>query len=567
MTRRPPMGAADRGMTSTRQTVSTAPSAPAGQPAGIRAEGIDFRYGRVLALRGVDLVVPSGTITSLLGPNGAGKTTMLWIIATLRRPESGTVWIDGIEAGKSPTLVRRKMGFVGHRNGHFPNLSCTENLALFAGFHKVPTPAIAVEEAIARVGLSAQASKRASTLSHGSARRLAIARALLHSPSVLVFDEPYSGLDVSSASALDDLIGALASKGCTILMATHDVERAREISQHLVRLDQGRVAWSAAAQDVDRAMLLAGDGQAGSGSDGGQALSATTRIQRGSAAAAFGAPARSSSAIAKAIASSLRTRSPVHRRPLYPAAPVRLHLGSISKNAAGKAAAARDEPGPLLMPALALARKDLAVEWRARRTLPATVVFALIIIMLFGYAFPSGPEDMRDLAPGVMWVALIFGAMPGLARAVYADEETGALDSIRISPIDRGALFFGPWLSAWVMSVVTACLLIPALVALLQVDVSAIPSLISIAAFGLVGWAAAGVLTSAMAVSARARELLLPVILLPLVLPLILAAVTATAGVLGDPNAHVGTSLVLVGAYDVVFLVAGFLLMPFVLEA
>ena len=479
------------------------------------ARGIDYRYGRVLALRSVDLDVPSGTVTALLGSNGAGKTTLLEVLATLRRPESGNIFVGSHDIRIQPTRARRQIGFVGHRNGHFPNLTCIENLMLHAGFHHIEDPDDAVARALESVGLTSWADRFASQLSHGAARRLSIARAILHSPGVLLFDEPYAGLDRSSAVALDELIASLAQNGRSIVLATHDVRKARTVCDRLVYIEDGRVAWTVLASDVDEDVLSGG-----------------------------------------AMPDAASSGSP----------PSTLGPNTDSAPYDQRMVDQTDDSGPLWSAAIAIARKDLTAEWRARSTLPATIVYALIIAIVFGYAFPRGPEALRELAPGALWVALLFGAMPGLSRAISADAESGALDSLRVSPIDRGALFVGPWLSAWGMSVVTAAALMPVVVALLGLDIAHVPALFGIAVLGLIGWSAAGVLTSAMAVTARAREILLPVILLPLVLPLILPAVTATAAALGDPNSQVAASLTIVGAYDVVFLVAGFLLLPFVLD-
>jgi heme exporter protein B len=196
------------------------------------------------------------------------------------------------------------------------------------------------------------------------------------------------------------------------------------------------------------------------------------------------------------------------------------------------------------------------------------VVFCLLTVVIFQFAMPASPPARQAMAAGALWVALLFGSTLGFSRLVAAETETGGLEAILVSPIDRGALFVGKWLSGMAFSSAVAAVLLPAFVALLglRVDGGQMLALAAVIVVGLVGWVAAGVLLAFMAQTTRARDVLLPVLLFPLVMPLVVAGVHATGAVIDGSNDQLGSALALIVAFDVVFWVLGFLAMGPVAE-
>jgi heme exporter protein A len=190
-------------------------------------------YGATRALTAVSFEVAAGETVVLFGHNGSGKTTLLKILAGLLRPTSGEVLI----AGGPPRAVRGRLGYLGHELYLYPHLSAAENLALFARLYD-RDPA-AAGAALAAVGMEHKAGALVHTLSRGEGRRVALARATLHDPDVLLVDEPFSGLDEASAAALP---AVLRRPGRTLVVATHDVDRGRAIADRVITLERGR-AW------------------------------------------------------------------------------------------------------------------------------------------------------------------------------------------------------------------------------------------------------------------------------------------------------------------------------------
>jgi heme ABC exporter ATP-binding subunit CcmA len=157
-------------------------------------------------LRGVSLTVPAGATVALLGPNGAGKTTLLRILATLARPSAGAVTIDGLDLRHDAQAIRHRIGYLGHQPMLYEELTAEENLDFFARMYGVQNCQAQVNAVLERVGLRSKAKDRVRDLSRGQTQRLALARALLHEPSLLLLDEPDAGLDEQGIALLEEIL-------------------------------------------------------------------------------------------------------------------------------------------------------------------------------------------------------------------------------------------------------------------------------------------------------------------------------------------------------------------------
>jgi heme exporter protein A len=227
-----------------------------GEPA-VRAEGLERRFAGTPVLAGVDLVVAPGDVVALLGANGAGKTTLLRCLALLLRPSAGRLALFGTDATAAPPALRRRLGWVGHESCCYADLTGAENLALYARLFGLCDGPARVDEAIAWAGLEAAARRPVRVYSRGMAQRLALARALLHQPDLLLLDEPFTGLDPPGAEALATRLAALAAAGRAVVLASHDLERLAPLATRLVILRRGRVAWSQDGRASDAAAVAA----------------------------------------------------------------------------------------------------------------------------------------------------------------------------------------------------------------------------------------------------------------------------------------------------------------------
>ena len=202
------------------------------------------RYGARRALDQVSFTVEAGERFGLLGPNGAGKTTLLRVLATLLRPSGGALQVFGEDASRRPPATRRLIGHVGHESACYPDLSGRENLEFYAALYGVPNADDRIAELLRWSGLEAAARRPVRVYSRGMTQRLAIARALLHGPELLLLDEPFSGLDPAAAQRLQALLAELARAGHAIVLSTHDVERVAAVATRIAILHRGSIAWT-----------------------------------------------------------------------------------------------------------------------------------------------------------------------------------------------------------------------------------------------------------------------------------------------------------------------------------
>lgn len=221
----------------------------------IAAHALCRRFGPVTALRPLDLEVPKGTALAVLGPNGAGKSTLLHLLSGLARPSSGTLSVGS--AGASRIARRRQVGLIAHQTFLYAALSARENLLVAARLYGLPDAAARAERLLAEQGLQAVANRRAGTFSRGMAQRLAIARALVHEPAILLLDEPFTGLDPRAAEALAEQLAALREAGRTLVLVTHDLWRAAGLADQALVLVRGAAARLAPEQIAEPSLLEA----------------------------------------------------------------------------------------------------------------------------------------------------------------------------------------------------------------------------------------------------------------------------------------------------------------------
>jgi heme exporter protein A len=214
------------------------------------------RFGLKTILRGVDFQVQPGEFVALLGPNGSGKTTFLRILASLSRPSLGEVNIAGFKLPDQATQVRARLGVVSHLPLLYSDLSAEENLRFYARLYGIINIQLRITEVLELIGLETRRRDLVRTFSRGMQQRLAIGRAILHDPDVMLFDEPYTGLDQDASSVLDDILQNVAGQGRTVVITSHDLSRVEALATRFDILSRGVIAASTTRKQLKKSNLL-----------------------------------------------------------------------------------------------------------------------------------------------------------------------------------------------------------------------------------------------------------------------------------------------------------------------
>ena len=442
-----------------------------------------------MALDGISLRLEAGATLAVLGANGAGKSTLLRVLATLLRPHRGTVRVLGSSLPAEAVNVRGRIGYIGHEPLLYRDLTGRENLRFHARLHGVGHER--VEDLLEAVGMAGRAGQRVAELSRGMSQRLAVARALIADPPLLLLDEPRANLDPAAADLLEPLIGRAA--GRTRVIVTHDIEAGLAESDLVLGLRAGRQVLCEPAGPADAPRLA-------------RALFVKPRAEMG----------------------RQMTRA-----------------------------------------ALAILRKDLRVELRAREAVPAMALFAITAFVLFHFAFDRDVLD-GDVAAGTLWVTLLLATVLGVNRLFVAEREQGGLEAMLLAPIDRTAIFLAKAAALFLYLVAVEVVAVPAFaVLLLGPDLlGSLPALTALLLLADLGLAAVGALVGALAAETRAREVIGPLLLLPLVVPLAIAGAQATEPLFtgaGTPE-DLGRWLGLMGLYATIFVLLSVALFDFLLE-
>ncbi len=217
----------------------------------VHVEGLYKAFGPKPVLQGASLRVGWGERLALLGPNGSGKTTLLRILAGLSRPAGGTAYVAGMDLLAEPERARALLGVLSHMSFLYRELTVRENLEFYGKMYRVPDVRERIAYLLERVGLENNAESLVRTLSRGMLQRIALARALLHRPKVILLDEPDTGLDLQSAAVLRDMVAELAAEGCGVLLTTHQLERASALADRVAVLARGRIVFQGEPGSLD----------------------------------------------------------------------------------------------------------------------------------------------------------------------------------------------------------------------------------------------------------------------------------------------------------------------------
>jgi len=485
-------------------------------------------FGPRQALAGVDLRVAPGECVVLCGPNGAGKTTLLRILATLARPTSGTVRIAGLDPAKTGADARMQIGFLSHHTLLYDDLTAEQNLVFYARMYAIPDAQARIDALLERVGLSSRRHDLVRTYSRGMQQRLAVARAVLHRPALVLLDEPYTGLDPLAADALTALLTDLTGEGCTLLLTSHNLQSDVTLNRRAVVLNRGRIVYDAPHTDAATFPALYRElvqEERGKRQESANQESANGELVNGQ----IGESAEHAS------------RIPPTHNPL----PATRHF---------------------FRQVWAIVAKDIAAELHTREIFSAMFVFAVLALLIFSFALDLRGSLAQAAAPGVLWATIAFAGTLGLSRSMAREQQTGGIEGLLLAPVDRAAIFFGKALGNLTLMLAVEVVLIP--LAMLMFNVGLLRGgVLFTALLGTVAYAAVGTLLSAIAVNTRAREVMLPILLLPLLTPLLIAAVKATGALLeGATWAEIGGWGQILVVYNLLIIAVALLTFGYVIE-
>jgi heme exporter protein A len=215
----------------------------------LESEDIRKTFGHFTALGGVTLTVPRGEFVALFGRNGAGKTTFLKVAATLVRATHGKLAIEGVNIHEEPEKARRHIGFLSHNTYLYRDLNPVENLRFFGRLYGTSDLEERIHKLLQRVGLQHRKADPVRSFSRGLHQRLGLARVMLHDPSLILLDEPYTGLDANAVDMLNQILDESLTAGKTVVLTTHDFEQGVRAATRAVIIDRGKVVFDAAAKD------------------------------------------------------------------------------------------------------------------------------------------------------------------------------------------------------------------------------------------------------------------------------------------------------------------------------
>ncbi|MGV3518953.1 heme exporter protein CcmB [Luteitalea sp.] len=477
------------------------------------------QFGRRRVLRDISFEGYPGEVLGLLGPNGSGKTTLLGVLSTLAEPSRGSVTYPTAAHLDSP---RRIIGVLGHEPQLYGELTARENLELFARLAGVEDIATAVTRALDQARLSDRGDDLVERFSRGMRQRLAFERVLLPSPRVLLLDEPFTGLDDESAHRMVVRLGELRDAGTLVVLATHDLLLVESL------VDRACIVRGGVLLPLERSLPLAESYRA---------------AVNGEAAVPSGV-GRDASPRPRAVSDEGDGRLGEAALPSAPALPPKATLPAESSLT------------DIARAAWVLLAKDLRIEWRSREGILTTACFALACVLVFSFGLVRDGTPVPDAGPAVLWVTVALAGTLAMARTFERERAAGTLMAVLASPTPRPAIYLGKWGALMALMFSVELVLLPLVALFFQMPIDREPLvLVALLAAGTAGYAAIGTLFAAMLARTRTRDVLLPLLLYPMSVPVIIGGVRGTAAALADPYVPgvVSLWLPLLICFDAVF--------------
>ncbi len=479
----------------------------------VRRVGCVFDRRRVLADVTVD--ARGGEIVGVLGPNGAGKSTLLRILAGQLEPSRGAVQylIDGER--RPPRRARQALGVLEHEPQLYGELTARENLRLFSTIAGMADVDARVSRALGQARLETRADELVERFSRGMRQRLAFERALLHEPGVLLLDVPFTGLDVESVAHLAGRLRALAASGALVILATHDLDIVSPLLDRAWLLREGRLHEVPAGQDLRRAY----DAGASATADGKAKLTDAVSTT---------APGADGQGVGE---------------------------GSVAAPIAPRGDDG-DDVAAILRAAGAVLAKDVRVEWRRREGVLTTLFFAVACVLVFSFGLVEDGRAAENVGPAVLWVSMTFAGTLAMARTFERERAAGTLAAVLQSPAPRAGVYLGKWLALLCLLLAVDVVLLPLVAVFFQMPlVPRADRVVPLVLVGTAGYAAVGTLFAAMLSRTRTRDVLLPILLYPMTVPVMIGGVRGTAAALAEPYVpgQVGMWLALLLCFGAVF--------------
>ena len=470
------------------------------------ASGIARQFGRRRVLRDVSFEGRAGDVIGLLGPNGSGKTTLLGVLSTLAEPSRGTLAYPPARGLDTP---RRILGVLGHEPQLYGELTARENLDLYARLADVPDRAAVVTRALVDCRLDDRGDEPVERFSRGMRQRLAFERVLLASPRVLLLDEPFTGLDDESVQRMLARLAALREAGVLIVLATHDLVLVDSLVTRAFVLRHGvlvPLARSLPLADAYRAVV-------GPASTGVPAAAGAARV-----AAAEPAP--------------------------------------LDRPSTSERSGTEVSMGAMARAAWVLLAKDLRIEWRSREGLLTTACFALACVLVCSFGLVREGTPLPDAGPAVLWVTVALSGTLAMARTFERERSAGTLAAVLASPAPRPSIYLGKWCALMALMFAVEAILLPLVALFFQMPLQRRPLTVGLVLLvGTAGYAAVGTLFAAMLARTRTRDVLLPLLLYPMSVPVIIGGVRGTVAAMADPYVPgvVSLWLPLLICFDAVF--------------
>ncbi|MDA8436116.1 MAG: heme exporter protein CcmB [Actinomycetales bacterium] len=504
-------------------------------PSDLRLVDVGKTFGRHKVLRHVDLDIPAGSFVALMGANGAGKTTLLRLVAGLATPTTGAVTLAGVDLRNAGPGLRRMLGFVSHDGLLYGDLTGRQNLMFHARLFGVADPEARIEELADVLDLRRVLDRPAGVLSRGNKQRLTLARALMHGPDVLLLDEPFTGLDEESAGRLVQLLRALHAEGRTIVMTVHEMSRALEGPTRLVVMGDGGIAVD---EPIEAVNVFAEELES-------ELVGVATEHGAGSGHAG---------------------RAPGSR----PGLPERPDLDEPHAAALTARPALVVPPGRFRSASLITA-KDLRVELRSRDVLMSSGLFAITVLITASFTTVQ-TGNTGSMATGILWISLLFAVLLGVGRSMARESQDRAIEGLLLSPAPRESIFLGKLLAGLVTMGLIEVFIVPMFLVLMTGESQGaldVGSLVVVVLLATLGLTIVATLFSGIAVGSRMGESLLPLIVMPVVIPLMIAAVETTRLALGgDASGSVNMIqwYALLAGFDLVVGLAAIATFSFVVE-